>query len=575
MYRGQNILIPLGSGGLQTDVPQNRIAPTKLIEAKNITLVNGYLEKSPGSERWNQSSISNIEITAGIKAFTEFYPAVKNQRVIALSNDGKLYKYFNRYSNVLLSPTAGAPSTLLVGTQPHMTVAGNNPRKVFVFSGLNQVQVIESDNNTYRPITTPANDWASSYPTFGLVYRSRLWCFGNANLPDFLYASEFDNFENFVPPVPPAVTSNKDPQLFDISPGDGLGISGAFVFKNRLYVCKRPSGLFQLNDEDPSPSNWFFTKVNQDFGLASPHSIAQVFDDVLMFNSQGSVTLLSAAFQLGDLESADLFKNSAVERYFRQLVSGYGLDKTKTLYYPDKKQVYFSIQSKSGSNPDTIAVIDMFGKEGQIYINDKDDPNYMGLIADDSGISRPFYCSDDGNIYSLDARGTAAKYYPAEPYVNPGYWQQFYIEQAPIAGTVFEMIAQTPHMDFGFADQSISTRTKKFDFLELSFQPTGDWVVYADVYIDSEYKETIQFNLNRDRPLAGSVPPVNVINGFQLDVDRLDGDFPKSVRKPLHGQGRTISFKFRADGFLQDIKLQSLMVYFRVSDERQIKDLRT
>lgn len=578
MYRGQNILIPLGGGGLQTDIPQNRIAPTKLIEAKNITLVNGYLEKSPGSKRWNQFSNTSgsTTISGGISAFAEFYPSSGNQRIIALSNDGSVYKFYNQYDRTQITAASGSPSPLTLGRQPHITIAGNETaskaRKAFIFSGLNQIQVIEGDGDTYRNITTPALDWASSYPTFGLIYRSRLWCFGNSNLPDFLYASEFANFENFVVPSTAATTN---PIIFDVFPGEGSGISGAFVFKNRLYLCKKPRGLFQLNDDDPNPAFWYFSRVNADFGLASPHAVAQVFDDALLFNSQGTVTLLSAAFQLGDIESADLFNNSAVERYFRQLVSGYGLPDTKAMYYPDKKQVYFSIQSKSGDRSDTIAVIDLFGKEGQIYINDKDDPNFFNLITDDSGISRPHYCSDDGNIYSLDSRNTLAKNYEDGPYIYFDYWDIIYTELNPVVGDAYEIIAQTPHMDFGFSDQTISTRTKRFDFIELSFQPTGDWVVYADIYIDSELKETIQFNLNRDRPLAPVAAPVGVINGFQLDVDRLDGDFPKSVRKPLHGQGRTISVKFRSNGYAQDVKLQSVMFYFRVSDERQIKDLRT
>jgi hypothetical protein len=578
MYRGQNILIPLGGGGLQTDMPQNRIDPSKLIEAKNITLVNGYLEKSPGSKRWNQfnANTGSTTVPNGIAAFAEFYPSTGNQRIVALANDGLVYKFFSPYERVQVTGATGAPSVLGMGKQPHLTVAGNETatkaRKVFIFSGQNQIQVIEGDNNTYRPITTPALDWATSYPTFGLIYRSRLWCFGNSNLPDFLYASKFADFENFVPGSTP---STADPKFFDIFPGEGLGISGAFVFKNRLFICKRPKGLFQLNDDDPNPDFWYFTRVNEDFGLASPHSIAQIFDDALMFNSQGTVTLLSAAFQLGDIESADLFNNSAVERYFRQYISGYGLQYTKAMYYPDKKQIYFSAQSKSGAKSDTIITIDMFGKEGQIYVGDKDDPNFFGLITDDAGISRPHYCSDDGNIYSIDSRNRLAKNYELGPYTVAGYSDELYTELNPLVGNTYEMIAQTPHMDFGFADQNVSTRTKRFDFLELSFQPTGDWVVYADIYIDSEFKETIQFNLNRDRPLAPVPAPVGVINGFVLDVDRLDADFPKSIRKPLHGQGRTISVKLRSDGYSQDIKLQSLMFYFRVSDERQIKDLRT
>lgn len=577
MYKGQNILIPLGGGGLQTDVPQSRIPPFKLIEAKNITLTNGYCEKAPGSKRWNQVNpfTGSTTISGGVAAFAEYFPSTLNQRVVVLGKDGKIYKFNSAFERVQLTPETGAPTTLSVGKQPHIAIGGNEdigkPKKAFIFSGLSQVQVLSGDGTTHRNITAPNSDWSTNYPTFGLVHRGRMWCFGNTNLPDFMYASEEANYENF---VVPGVLTATSPRLFDVFAGEGEGISGAFVFKNRLFVCKSPTGLYQLNDDDFDPDNWYFTKVNSDFGLSSSHGIAQIFDDVLLFNTQGTVTLLSAAFQFGDIESSDLFNNSAVERYFRQIISGYGISKTQSLYYPDKKQIYFTIQTKSSNKNNNIIVIDLFGKEAQITVNDKDPANYMGLIQDDSGIGRPHFGSDDGNIYLLDGKNRAAQYSIAGLYVVDGYWDDGYVVDEAIGGYAYNMVAQTPHMDFGFADQTIGLKTKRYDFLELSFQPTGDWDVLADIYIDSEFKETISFNLLRDRPLAAVTPSAGVINGFQLDIDRVDGDFPKSVRKPLHGQGRTISVKLRSNGFSQDIKLQSLMVYFRVSDERQIQDLR-
>lgn len=574
MYKGQNILIPMGSGGLFTDVPQSRVPPTNLIEARNVTLVNGYCEKAPGSKRWNQVSPTEGDTTVvgGIAAFAEFFPSPFNQRVIVLGKDGKIYKFNNPVERIQLSKENSAPETLSIGQQPHLLVAGQesavSDRKVFVFSGLNQVQVIKGDEDTYDVISTPAADWTENYPTFGLIYRSRLWCFGNTNRPDFLYASKFQDYENFTPGTNPT-----DALLFDIFPGDGEAITAAFVFKGVLFVVKNP-GLYRLNDADSDPDNWYFDKVNSDFGVVSSHAVAQIFDDVLLLNNQGSVTILSAAFQFGDIESADLFNRLLVERYFRNLVSGYGLKKTHSMYYPDKKQVYFTVQSKSSTVNDTIIVLDMFGKESQITVNDKDQPNYFAMIRDDSGISRPFYAADDGNIYGLDGRNRASQYSIAGQYVDAGYWDAGYVVDEAIGGYAYNMVAQTPHMDFGFADPTVGLKTKRYDFLEVTFQPTGDWNVYADIYIDSELKETIPFRLLRDRPLAESTPPAGVINGFQLDIDRTDADFPKSVRKPLHGQGRTISVKLRSDGFSQDIKIQSLMIYFSVSDERQIRDLR-
>lgn len=659
MYKGQSILIPLGLGGLVSDLPQSRMHPSNLIQADNITLTNGYCEKHPGSRPWNRTNpiSGSTTISGGIRTFTEYFPDSLNQRVIALSKSGLLYKFSNQFTRVQLTADSGAPSPLVVQQYAHIAIGGQelggNPKKAFVFSGGSQVQVITGDGATYRPIANPALDWASNYPQFGLVFRGRLWCFGNQNAPDFLYASEEANHENFVQPISLTAT---DPQFFDVSPGEGSGISGLFVFKNRLFICKSPAGLYQLNDDDPNPMNWYVTRVNADFGLSGSHGIAQVFDDVFILNTQGTVTSVGAAFQFGDIESADVFNKLEVERYFRQNLSGFGLPETYGLYYQDKKQVFFTFRSKSGLKQDRIIVMDIMGDRPQITVTNKDQPNCLGLIQDQAGIGRPVYGADDGNLYEMDIANR---------------WVQS--TDSVVSGlSSYNFVAQTPHLDFSYADPSVGTKTKRFDFLEVSFQPTGDWNLLVDVYLDSEFSETISFNLKRDRPLnpapwgitddydfggydmplpatyetafkAGSVslqsigiggagqqiivtnrttggltlvnnyvaglapiitgtgadlsiPAQNYalleyssglgvwtvvgvyeygVFGFQLDVDYLDGDYPKSVRKPLHGQARTISLKLRSEGLSQNIKLQSLMVYFRVADERQMKDPRT
>lgn len=569
MYRGQSVLIPLGGGGLVSDFPQAKIAPMNLIEAKNVTLVNGYCEKHPGSRRWNKTNPvtgATNAISGGVQTFVEAYSGPIFQRILALSKTGNLYKFNSEYESIQLTAESGSPSPLIVENTAHIAIGGNElpggSKKAFVFSGGSQVQVVVGDGTTYRNITKPAFDWSTSFPTYGLIYRSRLWCFGNASAPDFLYASVEGNQEDFQTTV-----NATDSQFYDVGAGEGDGIAAIFVFKNRLFIVKKPFGLYQLNDSDPSPANWYITRVNADFGVASPHSIAQVFDDVLLMNTQGSVTSLAAAFQFGDISSADIFTKLAVERYFRQEISGFGLPETYGLYYQDKKQVYFTYQSKSSTVQDGIVVLDMFGQGTQVSVLDKDQPNCLGLIKDPSGISRPFYGADDGYIYDMDSADRQV-FFNNDPYVAPFYWLDGYVENNYYP---YNFIAQTPHMDFVFADVGMATRTKRYEFLELTFQPTGDWNVDVDVYIDSEYKETISYNLLRDRPLAAT----GSLSGFVLDEDRLDADIQKSLRKPLHGQGRTISFKLRSNGLSQNIKLQSLQVSFKVSDERQIKDLRT
>lgn len=674
-YKGQTILIPLGFSGLISDLPQSRMSPGSLIEAKNVSLYNGYCEKSPGSRIWNRTNQNGPTTVGPIQAIAEYFPAPKSQRILVLSKDGTVSKFHDRFNKVVLQREDNPGEALKVRKTGHITPAGGEmvgtEKKAFIFSGGDQVQVIHGDEDTFSEISDPSPDWTDSYPTFGLIYRSRLWCFGNSSAPDFLYASEEGNQENFVIPSNVLVTS---PKLFDVFAGEGSGISAAFVFKSKLFVCKNPTGLYVLNDDDPNPDQWYFTRVNSDFGVASSHSIVQIFDDTFAFNAQGTITSVSAAFQFGDIESADVFTKLKVERYFREALSGRGLEETHSLYYPDKKQVFFTFRSKSGQKQDRILVMDLSAGQPQMTVLDKDEPNCLASIQDLSGISRPVYGSDDGNIYELDCANT---------WVQETDSYNYKTGQSPQL-TAYEFVAQTPHMDFSFADPALGMKTKKFDFLEIAFQPTGNWNVLVDVYIDSEFVETIQFNLNRDLPLAdveyaksvnnnqtgyGTIltnpgkffdevvltnksnlgfsiigiqnqwspsspsqtlvvtnrtgSQVDVINldpsvnpddqisnpsgtpiqnqdrvtftykftgtkrwlmgtpqdaflkdGFTLDEDRLDGDFPKAVRKPLHGQGRTISFKLRSDGLSQNIKIQSLMVYFRSSDERQIKDPR-
>lgn len=586
-YRGQSIIIPLGDGGIVSDVPQSRMPSTSLIEARNVTLANGYVEKHYGSRAWQQpnpsTGASNL-VNGGVAAFQEYFPEDGIQRIIALSKFGNVVKFRSRYESITVYAKPGSGAPVLLNYKPYayygvfgpkILIGGNEtaggPRKVFIFSGADQVQVIEGDDDEYRPIAKPAADWSTSYPTFGVIHRDRLWVFGNTSAPDILYASALGNQEDFQTVSTPAKVT--DTQIFDVATGEGDGISAIFVFKSRLFIVKKGKGLYQLNDQDLDPANWSITRVNEDFGIASPHAVAQIFDDVLLFNNQGTITSLSAAFQLGDIESADVFNKLGVERYFRQDVSAAALGAVQAVYYQPMKQIYFMYQSKSGlagvgQIPNRILCMDMLsGGSPKLTLSDKDTPLCLGLITDSDGLAKPCYGSYEGSIWEMTF-SNRAKFYNSGFYVDIGYWQEGY---TVIGYEAYNFVAQTPHLDFGYADPGLATKTKKYDFLELTFQPTGDWDVLVDVFIDSELKETISFNLLRDRPLGD----YNANKGFTLDVDRVDGDIPKSVRKPLHGQGRTISFRLRSNGLSQNIKLQSLQVSFRASDERQIKDLRT
>ena len=96
-------------------------------------------------------------------------------------------------------------------------------------------------------------------------------------------------------------------------------------------------------------------------------------------------------------------------------------------------------------------------------------------------------------------------------------------------------------------------------FLDIEFVPQGSWNAEVEVYIDGTYSETINFLMDvRDDGL----------DSFTLDTDPLGREETQTIRKPLHGSGRRISFHVKQSGSNQNFALASMTVGFRVADEK-------
>ena len=66
-YTGEQITIPLGQYGILSDLAPSDIPPNGLIDARNISLVRGLVEKAPGTLKYNATPLS-----AGIVGLTEY-----------------------------------------------------------------------------------------------------------------------------------------------------------------------------------------------------------------------------------------------------------------------------------------------------------------------------------------------------------------------------------------------------------------------------------------------------------------------------------------------------------------------
>lgn len=526
-YVGQVLSIPFGQGGLHTDDPQDDIPITDLISARNVTYQNGVLEKAPGSRRWNASALPS-----GILAAWDYWPNDSTQRLIVVCRNGKVYRFTDAYNFSEVTATGTAPVTLNISKQVHILEAGqeiaNGPKKIFIFTGVSPVQVISGDGTTRHNLTKvdstsgDASDWSgTSHPSFGWIHRGRIFAVGNISFPHQVYTCNPSDHEDF----------NTSLQIvtYNVNPGEHDGNFTGFVYKGKCFLLKSRSGLYGLVEPEGVLSNSYFQKINSDFGAASIHSYVPALDDALVANSTGSITSMAAAFQLGDIKSADVLRQLRSEQYMRDTTNQGALSGRWGIYYEDKKQVYYTYQSSGGIKNDRILCIDFSRGKPMVSWYEKDQPNCLGLMRDVLRVPRPFYGSDDGYIYLLDSvdRNVA----------GAGYLGEF----------------QTPHVGFG------SEKNKLFDFLEVVYEPLGQWDLTAEIYIDGVYRETLRF------PMAYG----DLLDSFELDTDQLSTRVPRSIRKQIHGMGRRISVKGSNSGSGENFRIQKLNVYLRPAGEEQ------
>ena len=144
-FQGLVAQLPIGIDGLTGSKNQGQIKPTQLLVADDITYESGTIRKEGGASKYNSSAISG---TPSIIGGYDWFPSGSNQRMIIIGGNEKIYK---DTGNGSFSVTLKSGLTAL--TNPPVFVEGGkeaaaNDRKLFIFTGSNQVQVLEGDGST-------------------------------------------------------------------------------------------------------------------------------------------------------------------------------------------------------------------------------------------------------------------------------------------------------------------------------------------------------------------------------------------------------------------------------------------
>jgi hypothetical protein len=522
-YSGMTASIPLGEFGLLTDQPPSQVPRGAMIKANDVSFETGLVTKARGSARYNTQVLP-----AGIVALHDWWPDVVSQRLIALCSNGSIYRDIG---DRVFSSASAIASGLLNVTAKSMFVEGGvetalRSKKLFLFTGTNQLKVLEGDGSSFADVDLPAADWSSpNYPTFGFTHRNRLWAF----MKNRAYASETSDHENF---------TGGTILTMSVYPGEGGDLIGGTVFKGRAFVFKQGGFVYFLDDTDVDSDNWAWRKVANNFGLASPHALIEIGNDMVGVNEAGSPTSYSAVEQLGEIESADLLRLLQIEEHFRNNSSLSGLEVLHAIYYEAKKQAFFTWRNSYRTTNNMLLHIDYNKGTPRPAIWLKDQADCLALRKDNNKVQRPIYGSSDGYVYLMDQ------------------------EDRLVGSSAFTGEFKTGHMDFRWLDDRLGQKNKLFDFLEVEFIPQGTWNLEVDVYIDGNFMETINFSMDvRDDGL----------DSFTLDTDALGREESQTIRKPLHGSGRRISFHCKQSGSNQNFAIASLTVGFRASDEKAAK----
>lgn len=528
-YRGITYPIPIGVDGWSANRNQTQIRSTQLIQAQDVTYEFGTLGKEGGASLYTPAPIAGGNV---ILAGRDWWPDLNTQRSVVFASDGGVYKD---------SGSGTYPVTLKSGmnlpTKAPQFVAGGKElqasnRKLFLFTEVNQVQVLSGDGATMANIASPPADWTSFRPVAGCVHLNRLW--GAAG--HFVYYSTLTNHEDF--------TTAGQTGVVSIYPGVGEEVVHIESYKGMLLCFKRPYGIYMLDANDPNVTNWIVTPVSDSQGAAGPGCVVSIDNDILFMDNGGSIGLLSAVTQelpQGTFAVSSLTYAGNVDPYIRDTFNFSRLSGVQSIYYAAKREVHFAFPVVGSNTNNGRFVVDYNRPDvNRFRYSYRDSCQSLWLRKDTTLVSRPQIGDGAGQVWNLDQ--------PNRDKAGAGYLSKF----------------QTGHEDMAslYVDQPslrrLAGKNKLFHFLELLADPKGNWNISVDVLVDNNFKCTVQFNMG----VTGAA-----LDSFILDSDRLAGSTIEKKRRRIIGEGRRISLIGSTNGAGQDFSLAQFLVEFSIGAE--------
>jgi len=176
------------------------------------------------------------------------------------------------------------------------------------------------------------------------------------------------------------------------------------------------------------------------------------------------------------------------------------------------------------------------GQGPRFFMSRRDNVTAFWLRPDNiEGVLKPTIGTEDGCVFLLDddARNKYGAAYPIE--------------------------FTTASTDLAFAEPTLATRQKNGQFLEIVYEPEGEWDLLVDIFWDDVYIETIPFNMGG----AGGV-----LGSMLLGSDVIGMSGVKTSRRRIPGSGRRFRMNCLNEGVNQNVSISEFHLSFTIGDER-------
>ena len=527
-YTGAVVRLPIGLQGFSGSKNPTQLQSGHFQYVEGIVLDGGLLQKEGGAEKLNATALGGGSVvTSGIN----WSPLANVHRDVVFLSNGDVLKdnASGLFATTLISglvSTRDPPPWFVVGGG-ELTGA---PRTLFLFSATNQVHAVDGDGAVMAPIAVPAADWAGTgnFPTFGIIHENRLWAGGNASDPHRMYYSNPEDHQDFTGP-----SSGTLP----IYPGKSERLVGGISFKGLLVLFKYPRGIYMVTTTDPSPSGWMVDELSSAVGSVNQHCIVPIDNDTIYLDNGGNVHLLSATNAFGDAETSNISQFADIGEFLRSNVNLSQIRRSVGMWYGTKQQIWFGLPLGTSSD-NSLRLIGDFStpQVGVRYLlSRRDTPISMWMRSDVASVQKPAHGDLLGFVWRMDteARNKDGAGYPAS----------------------FE----TANMDMSFIDPKMATLNKTGDFIEIIFEPQGDWDLTVQVVWDDVPGPPILFSMGGEGAPLGS---------FILDTDVLSSTAIRSIRRRIAGSGRRLRILIDNQGVDQNISISDFYLSFRAMDER-------